>query len=187
MKIVKSVILLLLMVGLFGLIGLYSLLEDLGTVSYFFQQLLNQYEWFYPFLQGTLMLVTVFMFLLLLAVITKPIVKKNWWLKKELGQINFPPQTLASIVKASLHELVSPENVMVKVQMTKKQLVNVEVIVSETDYLQLQSKGQEIQKKIAYALPKMAKLETGAITVVFKAIKEDHSLLSSRKKEARVI
>lgn len=187
MKIVKSTILLVLIVGLFGLVGLYSLLEDLGTVSYFFQQLLNQHEWFYSFLQGTLILVTIFVFVLFLIVVTKPIVKTKWRLKKEVGQINFPPQSLAAIAKASLHELVSPENVMVKVQMTKKQLLNVEVIVSATEYHQLQSKGQAIQKQIAYALPKMAKLETGKITVVFKAIKEDHSLLSGRKKEARVI
>ncbi|MHC5229505.1 alkaline shock response membrane anchor protein AmaP [Enterococcus sp. LJL99] len=187
MKIIKSMILLILIVGLFGLVGMYSLLEDLNTVSYFFQYLLNQYEWFYPFLQGTLVVVTVFILLLLLIVVAKPIVKKNWRLEKELGQINFPPQSLAAIAKASIHELVAPENVVVNVQMTKKQLVNVDVIVSTNDYSQLQAKGQAIQNQIAYALPKMAKLETGEIKVVFKQMKTDQSLLTGRKKAARVI
>lgn len=187
MKIIKIMILFILIIALFGLVGLYSLLEDLGTISYFFQQLLNQYEWFYPFLQGVTVAVTIFTFLFLLIVSAKPIVKNNWRLKKELGQVNFSSQSLAAIAKASLHELIEPENVEVSARMTKKHRVNVDVIVSVTDYYQLQSKGEAIQNQISGALPKMAKLEVGEIRVVFKPLKTEHLLLSGRKKEARVI
>lgn len=187
MKIIKCIILLIVIVGLFGLVGIYSLLEDLGTVSYFFQHLLNQYEWFYPILQGTLIMVTTLIIVLLIVVVTKPVIKNDWHVEKELGQINFTLQSLAAIAKASLHELVAPEDIVVKVQMTKKQFVNVEVTVSANDYSQLQSKGQAIQNQIAYALPKMARIETGEIKVVFKPMKTNQSLLSSQKKEVRVI
>ena len=187
MRIIKSLVTLLLIVALFGLVGLYALLGGRGEIFNFFQELLQQYEWFYPFLQGTLIVVTIVVFIFFLIVVAKPLIKKNWLLEKETGQINFSPKSLAAIAKASLYELVNPEDIFVKVQMTKKKLVNVEVIISSTNCHQLQLKGQTIQQQIAYALSKMAKLETGKINVVFNTRKTDNLFAANGKHDINIV
>lgn len=176
----------LLVASIFGIVGLYSQVENLGVVTTFFENLLFQTEWLFYFYQIVLFMITGLLVLAILLVLFKPISKKEIHLGKETGQINLPLHSLESIARTSLQEIVPVAETQVKIRLNKKQMAIVEVnVMGESE--QFLSKGQQIQEKIPQALKKMAQLETSKTTVIFKKKKTEGTLLPTNKKESRVI
>lgn len=187
MRVIKGLIALLLIAGIFGIVGLYSQLENLGVVTTFFQDLLFQYDWLFYFYQVVLFSLLVLLFLAFVVIAFRPIRNKEIHLKKEMGQVNLPLQSLEAIARSSVKDVVNVEDTQVKIRLTKHQTADVEVIVNDEKQLQLLSKGKQIQEKISEALQKMAKLDTNKTKVIFKKHKVESSLLPSNKKGSRVI
>lgn len=187
MRVIKGLIALLLIAGIFGILGLYSQLENLGVVTTFFQDLSFQYDWLFYFYQVVMLTLLAILVLAFGLVLFKPIRKKEIYLKKEMGQVNVPLRSLESIARVSLRDIVNIEETQVKIRLTKHQKADVEVTVIDEKQQQLLSKGKQIQEQIPQALQQMAKLETNKTKVVFKKRKADASLLPSNKKGSRVI
>lgn len=187
MRVIKGLIALLLIAGIFGIVGLYSQLENLGVVTTFFQDLSFQYDWLFYFYQVVMFTLLAILVLAFGLVLFKPIRKKEIYLKKEMGQVNVPLRSLESIARVSLRDIVNIEETQVKIRLTKHQKADVEVTVIDEKQQQLLSKGKQIQEQIPQALQQMAKLETNKTKVVFKKSKADASLLPSNKKGSRVI
>lgn len=185
MRIIKILIALILIAGIFGITGLYSQLEDLGSVSTFFHELFFQSDWMFYFYQVVLITLIVILFIAFWLVLFKPITKKEIHIKKEMGQINLPLGTLESIAKGSLQGIVDVDSAQVKVKLTKKQAADVKIIVADDQ--KLVAKGQEIQKQVAVALANTAQLETKKVKVVFKKKKNDTALMPTGKKQSRVV
>lgn len=82
MRVMKGLISLLLVAGIFGITGLYSQIMDLGVVSTFFNDLLFRYDWLFYFYQIVLFAVLAVLLILFLLVVFKPITKKQIHLKK---------------------------------------------------------------------------------------------------------
>jgi len=187
MRVIKGLIALLLIAGIFGIVGLYSQLENLGVVTTFFQDLSFQYDWLFYFYQVVMFTLLAILVLAFGVVLFKQIRKKEIYLKKEMGQVNVPLRSLESIARVSLRDIVNIEETQVKIRLTKHQKADVEVTVIDEKQQQLLSKGKQIQEQIPQALQQMAKLETNKTKVVFKKSKADASLLPSNKKGSRVI
>lgn len=187
MRVLKGLISLLLIAGIFGIVGLYSQVENLGVVSTFFENLLFQGEWLFYFYQVVLFTLLAVLALAFLLVLFKPITKKEVHIKKDMGQINLPLHTLESIAKSALDGIVNADNAQVKVRLTKKLLANVEVIVADENQKLFLSKGKQIQEQIPQALQQMARIETNKTKVIFKKKKTEASLLPMSKKESRVV
>lgn len=187
MRVIKGLISLLLIAGIFGIVGLYSQLVDLGVVTTFFNNLLFQYDWLFYFYQVVLFTLLALLFLTFLLMLFKPITKKQIHIKKDMGQVNLPLNTLESIARSSLIEIVKVEDTQVKVRLTKRQTADVEVIVADEKQQQLLSRGKQIQELVPKALQQMAQIETNKTKVIFKKKKIESSLLPSGKKESRVV
>ncbi|OJG54053.1 hypothetical protein RV06_GL000446 [Enterococcus haemoperoxidus] len=189
MRVIKGFISLLLIAGIFGIVGLYSQMVDLGVVSTFFNNLLFQYDWLFYFYQVVLFVLLAVLLLTFLMILFKPIAKKQIHIKKDTGQVNLPLNTLESIAKSSLHGIVNVDDAQVKVRLTKKQTADVEVTIADEKQQQFLSRGKQIQELIPQALQNMAMIETNKIKVIFKKKKAESSLLplSSSKKESRVV
>ncbi|EOI06395.1 hypothetical protein UAY_00446 [Enterococcus moraviensis ATCC BAA-383] len=187
MRVMKGLISLLLVAGIFGITGLYSQIMDLGVVSTFFNDLLFRYDWLFYFYQIVLFAVLAVLLLLFLLVVFKPITKKQIHLKKDTGQVNLPLSTLESIARSSLQGIVDRENVQVKVRLTKNQTADVEVTIADEQQQQFLSRGKKIQEMIPQALQQMAMVETHKINVIFKKKKSESTILPTAKKESRVV
>ncbi|WP_430602432.1 hypothetical protein IGJ02_002797 [Enterococcus sp. DIV0724b] len=189
MRVIKGFISLLLIAGIFGIVGLYSQMVDLGVVSTFFNNLLFQYDWLFYFYQVVLFVLLAVLLLTFLMILFKPIAKKQIHIKKDTGQVNLPLNTLESIAKSSLHGIVNVDDAQVKVRLTKKQTADVEVTIADEKQQQFLSRGKQIQELIPQALQNMAMIKTNKIKVIFKKKKAESSLLplSSSKKESRVV
>ncbi|MEI5994573.1 alkaline shock response membrane anchor protein AmaP [Candidatus Enterococcus mansonii] len=186
MRVIKALIALVLVAGILGIVGLYSQMEDLGVVTSFFHGLWRQFDFFVYFYPGVLLVVLFLLLLAFIVILFKPISQKIIHIKKEVGQINLPLTTLEAIAKSSLQGIVNKEDIQVKVRLTKKQLANVEVRVTD-EKQQFLSCGHQIQEQITYSLQQMAMVKTNKINIVFKKKKSDTPILSSTKRESRVI
>ncbi|MGX7245341.1 alkaline shock response membrane anchor protein AmaP [Enterococcus quebecensis] len=187
MRVIKGLISLLLIVGIFGIVGLYSQMTNLGVVTVFYRNLWFQYNWLVYFYEVLLFALAILLLLTFFMVVFKPITKKEIHIKKEIGQINLPLHTLESIAKSSLQEIVSIDNTQVKVRLTKKQTADVEIIVADGKQQLFLSKGKEIQEQIKQALQRSAMVETNKTKVIFKKKKAESSILPMNKKTSRVI
>jgi hypothetical protein len=187
MRLFKGIISLLLIAGIFGIVGLYSQIVDLGVVSTFFRKLLVQYDWLIYFYQIVLLVLVVMIALIFLMIVFKPISKKEVHLAKETGQINLPLHTLESIARSSLKGIVNIDDTQVKVTLTKAQKANVEVAIADNNQQLFLSKGRRVRQQIEQALQQMAKLEVDHTKVIFKKKKADSPLETISKKESRVI
>ncbi|OTN88290.1 hypothetical protein A5819_000742 [Enterococcus sp. 7E2_DIV0204] len=121
MRVIKGLIALLLIAGIFGILGLYSQLENLGVVTTFFQDLSFQYDWLFYFYQVVMFTLLAILVLAFGLVLFKPIRKKEIYLKKEMGQVNVPLRSLESIARVSLRDIVNIEETQVKIRLTKHQ------------------------------------------------------------------
>ncbi|MBO0438778.1 alkaline shock response membrane anchor protein AmaP [Candidatus Enterococcus ikei] len=187
MRVIKGLISLLLIAGIFGIVGLYSQVENLGVVTTFFRELLFQYDWLFYFYQIVLFVLLALLLLAFLLVLFKPITKKEIHIKKDMGQINLPLHTLESIARSSLQEIVNVDDTQVKIRLTKHQTADVEVTVADEKQKLFLSKGKMIQEQIPQALKQMAMLETNKTKVIFKKKKVESTLLPIGKKESRVV
>lgn len=187
MRVIKGLISLMLIAGIFGVVGLYSQMIDLGAVSSFFNELYSQSEGVFYFYQIVLFVLLALLLLLFLIVVFKPITKKQIHLKKDTGQVNLPLDTLESIAKSSIHGIVDSETTQVKIRLTKNQTADVEVAIADELQQHFISRGKQIQAQIPQALQKMAMVETHKINVIFKKKKAESSLLPNNKKESRVV
>ncbi|PZL74789.1 alkaline shock response membrane anchor protein AmaP [Enterococcus plantarum] len=187
MRVIKVLISIILLAGIFGIAGLYSQMVDLGVVTTFFDNLLFQYDWLFYFYQVVLFALLAILLLAFLMIIFKPITSKQIHIKKDTGQVNLPLNTLESIARSSLHGIVNGDNTQVKVRLTKKQTADVEVTIADEQQQQFLSRGKQIQESIPQALQNMAIIETNKIKVIFKKKKAESSLLPSSKKESRVV
>lgn len=185
MRVIKIFIVLLLIAGIFGIVGLYSQIENLGVVSTFYHDLLFQSDWLFYFYQIVLITLIIFLFLVFWLVVFKPITENEISIKKEMGQINLPLSTLESIARNSAQEIVKNDETQVKVKLTKKRLADVRVTVAEDQ--QLVNKGKQIQEQIAQSLFKTAKVETKKVKVIFKKKKSADSLSTTNKRQSRVV
>lgn len=185
MRVIKILIVLVLIAGIFGIVGLYSQIENLGVVSTFYHDLLFQSDWLFYFYQIVLITLIILLFFAFWLVVFKPITEKEIHIKKEMGQINLPLATLESIARSSVKEIVKNDETQVKVKLTKKQLADVRVTVSEDQ--QLVMKGKQIQEQIAQSLIKTAQVETKKVKVVFKKKKVTESLSATNKRQSRVV
>lgn len=187
MRVIKGLVSLLLIAGIFGIVGLYSQMMDLGIVSTFFNDLYVRFDGVFYFYQIVLFALLALLLLLFLIVVFKPITKKQIHLKKDTGQVNLPLNTLESIAKSSLYGIADSETIQTKVRLTKSQTADVEVTIADEQQQSFISRGKQIQEQIPQALQKMAMLETHKTKVIFKKKKAESSLLSNSKKESRVV
>lgn len=185
MRLIKIFIVLLLIAGIFGIVGLYSQIDNLGVVSTFYHDLLFQSDWLFYFYQIVLITLIILLFLVFWLIVFKPITEKEIHIKKEVGQINLPLSTLEAIARSSVQEIVKNDETQVKVKLTKKRLADVRVIVAEDQ--QLVNKGKQIQEQIAQSLFKTAGVETNKIKVIFKKKKVTESLSTANKRQSRVV
>lgn len=187
MRLIKGLISLLLIAGIFGIAGLYSQMVDLGAVTTFFSNLLFQYEELFYFYQVVLFVLLVVLLITFLMVLFKPITKKQIHIQKDMGQVNLPLSTLESIARSSLQGIVTIEDTQVKIRLTKKQTADVQVTIADEKQQQFLSRGKQIQELIPKALQNMAMVETNKTKIIFKKKKAESSLLPSGKKESRVV
>ncbi|ALS02871.1 hypothetical protein ATZ33_16245 [Enterococcus silesiacus] len=187
MRVIKGLVSLLLIAGIFGVVGLYSQMTDLGVVSTFFNDLLFQSDGLFYFYQIVLFALLAILLLLFLIIVFKPITKKQIHQKKDTGQVNLPLNTLEAIAKSSIHDIVDSENAQVKIRLTKSQTADVEVTIADEQQQHFISRGKQIQEQIPQALQKMAMVETHKTKVIFKKKKAESSLLPNSKKESRVV
>ncbi|MDA9471704.1 alkaline shock response membrane anchor protein AmaP [Enterococcus sp. 5H] len=185
MRVIKIFIVLLLIAGIFGIVGLYSQIENLGVVSTFYHDLLLQSDWLFYFYQIVLITLIILLFLIFWLVVFKPITENEIRIKKEMGQINLPLSTLESIARSSVQEIVKNDETQVKVKLTKKRLADVRVTVAEDQ--QLVNTGKQIQEQIAQSLFKTAQVETKKVKVIFKKKKAAESLATTNKRQSRVV
>jgi energy-coupling factor transporter transmembrane protein EcfT len=186
MRIVKLFIALVLIVGIFGIVGLYSQIVDLGVVTTFFRNLFFQSEYLFYLYQIILFALLALLLITFLIIVFKPIGKKAIHIKKDTGQVNVPLHSLEAIAKSSLHTVTNTDNVQVNVTLNKQQLANVEVTVTDHKH-HLFTTGKQIEEQVAQALKKMAMVETEKIKVIFKKPKVEADVLTGNKKETRVI
>lgn len=187
MRVIKGLVSLLLIAGIFGIAGLYSQMLDLGVISTFFNNLLFQFDWLFYFYQVVLFGLLAVLFLMFLMVLFKPITKNQIQIKKDVGQVNVPLNTMESIAKSSLRKIVDSNDTQVKVRLTKRQTANIEVMIADEKQQHLLSKGKQMQELIPQALQNMAMIETNKTKIIFKKKKEESALLPSGKKESRVV
>lgn len=187
MRVIKGLVSLVLIASIFGIVGLYSQIVDLGVVTTFFTNLFFQYDWLFYFYQIVLFALLAVVLLTFLLILFKPIRKKQIHIKKDTGQINLPLHTLESIARSSLQGIVNIDDTQVKIRLTKRQTADVEVTISDEKQQQFLSKGKKIQEIIPQALQNMAMIETNKTKVIFRKKRIESSLLPSVKKESRVV
>lgn len=186
MRLLKGIISLLLIAGIFGIVGLYSQIVDLGVVSSFFQNLLLQSNWLVYFYQGLLFVLLVLTGLIFLLIVFKPVTKKVIHIPKTMGQIDLPLQTLEAIARSSVQKIVKSDEIQVKVKLTKAETANVDVILSDREQEAFLSKSRQIREQLSAAFQQMAKIEVNQTKIIFKKQKNDPAAVEN-KKGSRVI
>ncbi|MCA5012230.1 MULTISPECIES: alkaline shock response membrane anchor protein AmaP [unclassified Enterococcus] len=186
MRLLKGIISLLLIAGIFGIVGLYSQIVDLGVVSTFFQNLLLQSDWLVYFYQGLLFVLLVFTGLIFLLIVFKPVTKKVIHIPKTMGQIDLPVQTLEAIARSSVKEIVKTDTVQVKIKLSKAEMANIDVILSDLEQEAFLSKSKQIREKLILSFKQMANIEVNKTRIVFKKQKNDSTVVDN-KKGTRVI
>lgn len=184
MRIIKGLIALVLLLGLFGITGIYSQTEDIGAVSAFFSDLMEQYPDLFYFYQVVLFTLLGLLFLLFILVLFKTVPKKEIRIQRETGQAKLPVATLESLAKVAIKEKLGVDDTQVSIQLTKKQTAVVTVNIAGTELLV--STGQQVEQTVAEALHNSLQVETKKVTVIFKKNKNIARAALS-KKEPRVI
>lgn len=185
MRMVKSLVALGIIAGLFGVVGLYSQREDLGEVSSFYSELMNQSDGLFYFYQIILFILLASLFLVFWFIIFKPKPQKKIHIVRDIGEISLPITTLESIATSALEGNVAVTDAQARIHLTKKQKANVTITVAAQGLLV--SQGHQIQQLVEQALQTVVQIETKRVVVVFKKKKLVNGHPVSEKKQPRVI
>lgn len=186
MKIVKWLLAIVLVIGIFGIVGIYSQLVYIDGLTPFYSKLLLQTSWLYPFFQLLLVLVAALLLVLFLLVLFKHVSKKRTVVQRETGQLTFPLHTLEAIAKSAAETSVDPNDINTKVTLDKHERAIVDVTVDGNQRNAFLTKGKTIQTTVQQALKNMANVETNRVNVKIKNTKKDMGLLTFTKKQSRV-
>lgn len=184
MRIIKALIALVLLLGLFGITGIYSQVEDIGVVSTFFSDLMKQYPQLFYVYQGVLFTLLGIVFLLFVLTLFKAAPKKAIRIQREIGQANLSVATLEALAKVAIKENLGVDDTQVSIRLTKKQ--KAEIVVNMSGETLLVRTGQQVEQAVTEALQKSVQVETKKVTVIFKKNK-NVALAALSKKEPRVI
>lgn len=187
MKFIKWLLAIVLALGIFGIVGIFSQLEPVETITPFYANLLLESDWLYPFFQGTVVLMALLLLVLFLMILLKPILKKRTLIQKETGQITFPVHALEAIAKVASTAYATPEEPEVKVTLDKKQQAIVQVNLVGDQREAFITRGKSIQTAVTQALKNMANVETKRVNVKIKNSKKETGLLPFTKKQSRVV
>lgn len=175
---------LLLAIGIFGIIGLFSQLEYVNTLTLFYQNLSNHLSWFTLFYQIVIAISAVLLLISLLMVLFRPVSRKQVIIYKETGSVIFPLHTLESVASSAASEIVPANDIQTSVHLDKHQKAYVQATIHEEKKQQFLTKAMEIQDRIVQAFEQTANIETHKVTV--KMTYEKQPILSTWKKQPRV-